>query len=60
MTLLTVTEPPSAEIAQAAIAGGVQDSFGQYDEQIERTLKDPPEIPAHDPAKFMLTKARAS
>ena len=33
VTVLTVTEPLKAAAAQAAIAGGVDDPFGRYDQQ---------------------------
>ena len=39
VTVLTVTEPLKAAAAQAAIAGGVDDPFGRYDQQIDQAMK---------------------
>lgn len=40
VTVMTVTEPLKAEVAQAAIAGGVDDPFARYDQQIEQGMKE--------------------
>lgn len=40
VTVLTVTEPLEATAAQAAIASGVDDPFGRYDQQIDQAMKE--------------------
>jgi nucleotide-binding universal stress UspA family protein len=40
VTVLTVTEPLRTEAAQAAIAGGADDPFGRYDQQINQNMKE--------------------
>jgi nucleotide-binding universal stress UspA family protein len=38
--VLTVTEPLKTAAVQAAIAGGVDDPFGRYDQQIGQDMKE--------------------
>ena len=40
VTVLTVTEPLKAAAVQAAIAGGVDDPVGRYDQQIDQDMKE--------------------
>jgi len=40
VTVLTVTEPLKTAVARAAIAGGVDDPLGQYDQQIDQEMKE--------------------
>lgn len=40
VTVLTVTEPLKTAAVQAAIAGGVDDPFGRYDQQIGQDMKE--------------------
>jgi nucleotide-binding universal stress UspA family protein len=40
VTVLTVTEPLKPRAAQAAIAGGVRDPVGRYDQAVEDAMKE--------------------
>jgi nucleotide-binding universal stress UspA family protein len=40
VTVLTVTAPLQTAAAEAAMAGGVDDPFGRYDQQINQAMKD--------------------
>ena len=40
VTVLTVTEPLKSRAAQAALAAGVRDPAGRYDQAIDETMKE--------------------
>src|SRR5690606_22536455 len=49
-SVLTVTEPLSPEAVKAALAGGIDDPVGRYDQQIDTLMKE----------RFASIEARAS
>lgn len=40
VSVLTVSEPLSSEATQAALAGGIEDPVGRYDQQIDALMKE--------------------
>ena len=40
VTVLTVSEPLSQDMATAARLGGIEDPFGRYDQQIDELMKE--------------------